>query len=272
IPFDRVEVATPGTRNGSYPTRLIAPSGGIYQVVGHMRLSSPGSPVGAALIGTLGIYRNGAGWAPACVVPFPAFNDGQGRTLQVCSILKLNAGDYLELGVIHNSSTPLQVIGGLSDSPVFALDRISYTEGGTDKTQGAAVRQSNRVSVPHNTWKVISFNTADYNPCQCWSSMAPDRLKAPAAGLWAAFGHIGFPWRSGGTRRHIGILLNGTRYIALPGAPPDPLTDGTMNHDLQASTVVRLAQGDILQLVAYQDSGVALDLMINSRFGLARVA
>jgi len=118
---------------------------------------------------------------------------------------------------------------------------------------GARVFRTSSQSIPSGTQTAIAFTGARYNASGIWTAGAPTRFTCNTAGKYLIGGCLSTDPNGSGVRQ-IGIFLNGTTYIALHQG------DNNMIH-CAVSCVYNLAVNDYLQLITYQDSGVALNVI-----------
>jgi hypothetical protein len=109
----------------------------------------------------------------------------------------------------------------------------------------------------------LTWGTATYNTAGMFNVATPDRLTAPIAGVYAIDGGVRWAANVNGFR-FAAVCLNGpsaggctaTTDVAVSEYPTN---DSTMRLTQQTvSTQLKLAAGDVVQLAAAQDSGVAL--------------
>jgi len=123
---------------------------------------------------------------------------------------------------------------------------------------GARVARQSNQSIPSSLNTAIAFTGARYNASGIWTAGALTRLTCYTAGKYLIGGCLSFAVGGTGVRQ-IAILLNGATYIAAQ--------QGTaISVNLSICTVYNLAVSDYVQLMAYQDSGAALDVASVSAF------
>lgn len=121
------------------------------------------------------------------------------------------------------------------------------------------IKQSNQ-SIPSAVNTAIALTGARYNASGIWTAGASTRFTCNTAGKYLIGGCLSFAANATGTRQ-IAILLNGVTYIAAQ--------QGSANAtNYSVCTVYNLAVNDYVQLMAYQDSGAALDVVSISAFSL----
>jgi hypothetical protein len=113
----------------------------------------------------------------------------------------------------------------------------------------------------------LTWGTATYNTAGMFNVATPDRLTAPIAGVYAIDGGVRWAANVNGFR-FAAVCLNGpsgggcnaTTDVAVSEYPTnDDPGVGTLRLTQQTvSTQLKLAAGDVVQLAAAQDSGVAL--------------
>lgn len=99
---------------------------------------------------------------------------------------------------------------------------------------------------------------------------ANSRLTCKTAGIYGAFGHANFAANTTGTR-YLAIRLNAAEKFAVQRTAAHA---GDMI--ISVSTTLSLAVNDYIELVAWQDSGSALNITVvnyySPEFGMVRVA
>jgi len=140
---------------------------------------------------------------------------------------------------------PLTLINGLLKLLPLG-DRLPTADIGA-----RVVRQFNQ-SIPSGLNTAIALSGGRYNASGIWTAGSSTRFTCNTAGKYLIGGCLSFA--AGGTGiRQIAILLNGVTYIAAQQGPAN-----ATNYSI--CTVYNLAINDYLQMMAYQDSGAALDV------------
>lgn len=120
--------------------------------------------------------------------------------------------------------------------------------------------------IPNGVWTPLAFGAERFDDDGMWGVPNFDRLVCKVAGVHIMCGTIGMS--AGGSIPAGGIRLNGTTFIS---------TDGfTTTNQGETASMWKLAVGDYVQLMAYQNSGsnatatIAGD--IAGEFSVCRVA
>jgi len=108
----------------------------------------------------------------------------------------------------------------------------------------------NAVSTPLVLDAERQDNTAIHN------TGSPTRLTAPTAGAYALAGSLVFAGAAGGTQRSAILRVNGGATVAQQDTNPN----GANNTSVATATIYRLAAGDYVELLAYQNSGAAINV------------
>ena len=122
-----------------------------------------------------------------------------------------------------------------------------------------ATRTSNQ-SVANTTDTAIQFNAADDFDTNALHDISTNntRLTASVAGYYHVIGEIKFATSTAGTQRYAKIRYNGSTLKAQSVDANAPATGVTPV--IQVSTLVDLSASDYVELMAYQDSGGALNV------------
>lgn len=108
----------------------------------------------------------------------------------------------------------------------------------------------------------LTFNTERWDTGNFHSTSSnTSRLTAPTAGLYSIGGCVRFAASSAGTRA-VALRLNGSTVI-------DDVfidVDSAIAHTIKVGTEYQLAAGDYVELVAFQDSGGALNVLAAANF------
>ncbi len=117
--FGQVRFAQAGVYDSSVPTRLTAPVTGIYIVAANVAWAASGD--GAAR--RVRIRRNGSTFVSEVVRR--ATSPNVRISSSISEIVRLEAGDYLEVHVSHGNSQPQVVVALGEVSPEFQLAFLS---------------------------------------------------------------------------------------------------------------------------------------------------
>jgi hypothetical protein len=127
---------------------------------------------------------------------------------------------------------------------------------------GARVYGSANIAVGNNSFDELPFNSERYDTDSYHSTtLNTSRLTIPAAGKYRITGHVAFASNTTGVRG-LQIQLNGTTVIASNFV--NPVTGAST--DIGVTTEYQLALNDYVELVAYQDTGGALNVVAASNY------
>ena len=112
------------------------------------------------------------------------------------------------------------------------------------------------------TWRAVVFDTEDEDTASIHSTSSNTELfTAPAAGLYLVTAGVEFAANATG-QRVIGLRKNGTPASGpnVKGRASNPNPGAGSNAVLSFATPIKLAASDTLQLIAFQNSGGALNI------------
>jgi hypothetical protein len=114
------------------------------------------------------------------------------------------------------------------------------------------------ISVPNITATALTFNAEATDTDTIHDTGAnTSRLVCRTAGKYLAWGNV--EWATGaGNVRSLGIVFNGTTVVG--SDVRGPVAGGNITTQTVTSNVLDLVVGDYIELVAYQDSGGALNV------------
>lgn len=124
----------------------------------------------------------------------------------------------------------------------------------------ASVKASGTQSIASATNVAVSFNTEEWDTNAMWSNSDPTRIYVPAGygGKYLVTGQVAFDNNSTG-HRSLKICVNGNTGTWL--AKTNETNLGTTDCQwLQVTKVFGLSAGDYVELIAYQNSGSALNI------------
>lgn len=135
--------------------------------------------------------------------------------------------------------------------------------------KSARVYNSAAISVANITEQALTFNSERWDNDTIHSTASnTSRLTATTAGLYAIGGTISFAASAAGTQRAALIsrtlAAGGSAYIAIQGM--SPVASATLSTTVTVQTQWSLGAGDYVELVAYQDSGGALNVNAGGNF------
>lgn len=120
-------------------------------------------------------------------------------------------------------------------------------------------------SIPNNSSTALTFNTDTEDVGGCHdTAVNTSRITAPAGGdgWWGFMTNVEFPANATG-HRQLSLRVNGSVFIA---STSDPTPSGTNVTRLQVSTEYRLAVGDYVEAIVYQNSGGALNANVGNEY------
>lgn len=128
---------------------------------------------------------------------------------------------------------------------------------------GARVYRSTNQSVGSSSYPVnISFSATRWDTDTMWSSGSPTRLTVHTAGKYLATAGVEFAGSSAGTSRQLQLRVNAATIIAMSSHGPI----GTATINMNASAVWDFAINDYVEVIAYQDSGAAINVLTDAAF------
>lgn len=128
--------------------------------------------------------------------------------------------------------------------------------------EGARVGNGINLSIPHNTWTTLTFNTQTYDTDTIHSTTVnPSRLTCKTAGKYLIIAHCVFDSNATGTRKILILHSSGPNidYYLVDAQS----TDRT---GLLVSTLYPMAVNEYVEIEVYQNSGGALNILQLSRY------
>lgn len=133
----------------------------------------------------------------------------------------------------------------------FPATEYNLTPG---RFAGAELTRATAQSVANNDATVaVSFSAAFYDTSAFWNFAAPTRVVVSVSGFYMVGGNVQFAANITGLRR-LSVRRNGGDHVVSQEIPA--VASARM---LAVSVLVLLSAGDSLELMVFQDSGVALD-------------
>ena len=187
---------------------------------------------------------------------------------------------YLTIKISGNTETVSNIrylssltprIGGvvylqINGNDIFAVDELA----GADKTLAVRAERTTNQSIANATSTAVSFDTDNSDSWGIWSVGAATRLTAPIPGRYLAIGYLHFASNDNGIRSGI-IRTDGSSVIAQQDVVVrnTVVTGGGVTQTNTAyviklnviSAPFTLATNQYVELLAYQDSGGALDIV-----------
>ncbi len=118
-------------------------------------------------------------------------------------------------------------------------------------------------SIPNGVNTALTFNSTIIAAFGMHNPANPTRLTCVTAGYYATSGHVSFAGNANGTR-HAFIRVNGTTIITMQRSP---------NLGASAEVTISVSRevwpmvvNDYVELVVYQDSGAALNVVVSANF------
>lgn len=124
---------------------------------------------------------------------------------------------------------------------------------------GAKAYNTVAQSIPHNTTTVVALSAEVFDTNGFRDGVTnPNRMTVPAGqgGRYVIIGQADFTYHATGLR-NLHLRKNGTSFVGMSTVVPGSTTNAQR---ATVATVVDLLPGDYVELTAYQDSGVALDI------------
>lgn len=138
----------------------------------------------------------------------------------------------------------------------LAINSNSSTIRAVTTPNGGRVFHNANVSVPNNAWTALPFNSQHYIAGVSHSvSVNNSRITIDVSGQYVIGGCVAFAPHATG-QRGVGIRRNGNDFLAIALCDRASVGETFLN----ASTVVSLTQGEFLEMVAFQNSGGALNV------------
>lgn len=147
----------------------------------------------------------------------------------------------------------------------FGHDMLVLGEVNADRrVPHARVHNSTNLSIATASNVVLTFNSERWDADAMHStSLNTGRLTAVRPGLHLLDAGVEFAASAGGNERQIAFRLNGTTFIK---ASKVPRPTAALGSTIGVSTHYRLAAGDYVEVLAYQDSGAALNVVASANY------
>ena len=128
--------------------------------------------------------------------------------------------------------------------------------------RGARCHRATAQALTGGVNTAVSFSAATFDSHAYWSAGAPTRLTVPAdgAGKYLIAGAIDFA-SSASSLRAIELRKNGTPIVSVVGQ-----SVGSAHYGMEALDVASLAVGDYVDLLAYSNNSVDIDVAIFQPF------
>ena len=163
------------------------------------------------------------------------------------------------------SGTAAGDLSGTYPNPTIANGAVGTAKFGA--IPGARVRNSSGEAVTSGIEATLTYDTEDFDTGGLHSTTTnTSRLTAPVAGKYLIMASAEWASNTSG-RRLLIILLNGSTEIARDSVSPS--NTGVFHPEQTVETVYQLAAGDYVEVMASQDSGSPLNVLVD---GLASPA
>lgn len=243
--FDTNTMHDPTTNN----SRITIQTPGVYSVQAFVETST--NPPGGAI--AINLFKNGALLGPDPYVLGPQ-QTTQGRVV-LGSHVRLAAGDYLEIQFGNNANpvTSLSVSRAVLSAVWLGGAGQTIDERGVP---AVGAYPSAPQSVPSGTYTSLALDLEYFDTDSIHDPAANTRLTAKTPGLYLITAQATFVQNATGIR-DLAVKQNGSSTIA---EVDQVVSSGSNGSVLQLSTIVKLAAGDYVELQAYQNSGVSLNV------------
>jgi hypothetical protein len=179
--------------------------------------------------------------------------------MAVAGQVMLAAGDYLELWGFQNSGGTYTLPAASTGTPFIAEFAMTLVGSGKTAVPYALAYSAtdNFGSIPNSTATAVplSAELADNDNIHD-NATNNSRLTCRTAGVYVINGAVVYAGNATGSYRQAMIRVNGSTVYADPFIRPL----GTDQARVPVTATVELAAGDYVELLAYQDSGGALNL------------
>lgn len=189
-------------------------------------------------------------------------------------LIKKNSlsGNRLRVNTVTGNKVKVSTLGKVPSAT--AADTATTVADGAITTAkigsipGARVRHANSaITTTSGATAVLTWDTVDFNVGGVWDASKTNRLTAPVAGRYLIVASVRWTANTTG-RRTIAIEVNGTSQIARSNISAYWTGGGDLAPEQAAQTIYKLNAGDYVEVWAYQDSAVNLDLLNNVDNGI----
>jgi hypothetical protein len=146
---------------------------------------------------------------------------------------------------------------GAAEFPVSGGSLAMYGSIRDSTALGAGVYSDVDFNILSGVVTAVTFNQARFDTDSCWDPTNPTRLTANTAGVYVAYTSLAW-WGNVNGARAIYLRQNGTLIRAQSTGEINGLYGGT--EVLNCACVTYLDNGDYLEAVGWQNSGVTLGL------------
>jgi hypothetical protein len=244
IPLDSIIFDTSGAYNVAN-TRFQAPVAGYYQVEGAAWINI-GSTAG---MGQILLYVNGA--SSTCTAG--VYGSSTGVIPSVSDVIKLNAGDYVELWASGPTGASYQYNVNVNYLSVALLTPLSGTAG--PQTAARAHRAATGYTTTAGTWTKVPLDLKDFDTAALMD--ATGRYTCPATGTYQVSGQARFSGLTANQVVGVGVYKNGTTKVSEGGTAT---AGATGDEAATVSDLVSCNAGDYLELFAFGSAASSLVL------------
>ena len=171
-----------------------------------------------------------------------------GADIQASTLATVPSATHADTATTAGTATTADTATTVAAGAVTA-DKIGALPGAHVKGAGSAE------VVLSGTGKALSFDTVDFNVGGVYDAAHPDRLTAPVAGRYLIVGSA--MWAASGVgSRQLYLTVNSA---ALESSSAIGNADAGEGNGQQVESVRHLDAGDVVQLMAYQNSGSSLN-------------
>lgn len=151
--------------------------------------------------------------------------------------------------------------GALSVDRVVATDSTGYLDPTVTSVPGARVLSGSNQQIATNTNTIVTFNTSVYvDDWQMWDGAVPNRLTIQVPGVYLVGCSIAFAANATGVRE-VFLRSDGVNVLAYDSR----LSVGAARPTRMTVVAEEYFQGgDYIQAIAFQNTGAALDILVQS--------
>lgn len=187
----------------------------------------------------------------------------------------LVAGDYVEVRVSHSKGSALNVAYNAEYSPIFSIHKLDSGKVGSGI--GAKAYNSAAQNIADDTSTALTFNSEEFDTDgfhDTGSNTSRMTIPAGLGGKYLVTGGTYFTAFDADGTRLIQLRKNGSvelrGHVRMPGS-------SVSGHGVITTLIADLVAGDYVEVVAYQNSGAAMDvghasvLSAQSHFSIMRL-
>lgn len=232
VPIDTVQYDTDGALDVTTNHRWTAPVAGYYQVEANVWFGTSSGNTGL-----VAVLLNGNTSAPVARGDYSTTVGGS----VVSTVLKLNAGDYLQLGVYSSINNTLSIQADQSTNYLAVTQVAGVT--GSNLAAARAYRSAALTGLTTGAWNKVPLDTKSFDPNGNFDVTTNHRYNVPAAGPYLVVATC-FTQSS---NSYAGIFKNGTEVSEA----------GLNSSGLEAVVVdiVNCNAGDYLELYTFIGGG-----------------